>query len=199
MKGMCICPFHEDHSPSLSLDFSRNLYYCFVCAEGGSIVNFVMSKEDLDYAQAISWLNEFFGSDLAAGARAKPLFSSQQIDERARELFWVDLWHFMVMCKNYQPNDYCSWPLWRYLMYGNKYDPKNDWVPADPVDFIPNMTKCKKDAEKHLYKERLEQIDRKKNPMKYIFAELTGEIEYCTWLIEADWITTCLDNDHIKM
>ena len=60
-KGTILCQFHEDHKPSCSIDFTKNLYYCFPCSEGGSIVNFVMGKENLDYAGAVGWLSEFFG------------------------------------------------------------------------------------------------------------------------------------------
>ena len=36
-----ICPFHEDHSPSLSVSVGRNMYKCFACGHGGDAIHFV--------------------------------------------------------------------------------------------------------------------------------------------------------------
>lgn len=64
-KGTAFCPFHNDkNKPGLSIDFSRNLYHCFTCGAGGSIVGFVMMKEDINYGSAIEWINKFYSSNL---------------------------------------------------------------------------------------------------------------------------------------
>ena len=36
-----LCPFHDDHRPSLSVDPDRGLYHCFVCKAGGDAIKFV--------------------------------------------------------------------------------------------------------------------------------------------------------------
>ena len=43
----CVCPFHKDTNPSLSLNNEKGLFYCFGCRVGGDIVKFVQLLEDL--------------------------------------------------------------------------------------------------------------------------------------------------------
>jgi DNA primase len=58
------CPFHEEKTPSFSVDPAEKLYYCFGCSEGGDLISFVQKKENLDFAQAIEALAERFGVQL---------------------------------------------------------------------------------------------------------------------------------------
>src|SRR5690349_1338417 len=54
------CPFHEERTPSFSVNPTDRLYYCFGCHAGGDAVKFVSDKENLDFAGAIEWLAERF-------------------------------------------------------------------------------------------------------------------------------------------
>lgn len=54
------CPFHEERTPSFSVDPVGKLYYCFGCGKGGDVVRFVEETENLDFAGAIEWLAERF-------------------------------------------------------------------------------------------------------------------------------------------
>ena len=36
-----VCPFHEDHSPSMSVSEEKQIYKCFVCGEGGNVITFI--------------------------------------------------------------------------------------------------------------------------------------------------------------
>ncbi len=54
------CPFHEERTPSFSVDPVDKLYYCFGCGKGGDVVRFVQETENLDFADAIEWLAERF-------------------------------------------------------------------------------------------------------------------------------------------
>ena len=43
VKGRrCLCPFHADHHPSMSLKASKNTYRCFVCGASGDNISLVM-------------------------------------------------------------------------------------------------------------------------------------------------------------
>ncbi|HOM02816.1 MAG TPA: DNA primase [Acetivibrio sp.] len=53
-----LCPFHSEKTPSFSVDPSKQLYYCFGCGKGGSVIQFVMEAENLDYIEAIKLLAE---------------------------------------------------------------------------------------------------------------------------------------------
>jgi DNA primase len=53
-----LCPFHEEKTPSFSVNPQDKLFYCFGCGKGGDIINFVRETEQLDFAQAVEWLAE---------------------------------------------------------------------------------------------------------------------------------------------
>lgn len=53
------CPFHEDKTPSLSVNQEKGLYKCFGCGEGGDVFTFVMQKLGLGFSKAVSYLEEF--------------------------------------------------------------------------------------------------------------------------------------------
>jgi DNA primase len=50
------CPFHEERTPSFSVNPVDKLYYCFGCGKGGDLISFVRETENLDFAGAIEWL-----------------------------------------------------------------------------------------------------------------------------------------------
>lgn len=53
-KGLC--PFHNERTPSFSVNKARNICKCFSCGKGGSPVNFIMEHEQLSYAEALRYL-----------------------------------------------------------------------------------------------------------------------------------------------
>lgn len=59
-----LCPFHDDHSPSLSVSPDKQIYKCFVCGESGNVFNFVMNYEHLSFSEAISLLAKNIGMNL---------------------------------------------------------------------------------------------------------------------------------------
>ena len=72
------CPFHEERTPSFSINAVDNLYYCFGCGAKGDAITFVREKEGLDFAQAIEWLAERFRVPLEYED------VSPEVDERRR-------------------------------------------------------------------------------------------------------------------
>jgi DNA primase len=54
------CPFHEERTPSFSVNAQDKLFYCFGCGKGGDVITFVRETEQLDFAQAVEWLAERF-------------------------------------------------------------------------------------------------------------------------------------------
>lgn len=59
-----LCPFHQEKSPSFSVDPVEKLYYCFGCGEGGDLLGFVQKKENLDFAAAVEYVAERYGVQL---------------------------------------------------------------------------------------------------------------------------------------
>jgi DNA primase len=54
------CPFHEERTPSFSVNAQDKLFYCFGCGKGGDVITFVRETEQLDFAEAVEWLAERF-------------------------------------------------------------------------------------------------------------------------------------------
>lgn len=51
-----ICPFHDDHNPSMSISPEKQIYTCFVCGASGNVINFVMNYEKISFAEAVAKL-----------------------------------------------------------------------------------------------------------------------------------------------
>jgi DNA primase len=54
------CPFHEERTPSFSVNATDKLYYCFGCGAKGDLITFVRESEQLDFAGAVEWLADRF-------------------------------------------------------------------------------------------------------------------------------------------
>jgi len=54
-----LCPFHEDHSPSLVISPQKNLWNCLgACGKGGSVIDWVMRAEGISFRHAVELLRE---------------------------------------------------------------------------------------------------------------------------------------------
>lgn len=72
-----LCPFHNEKTPSFSVDPEKQLYHCFGCGEGGNVFTFIMAQERLDFIDSIKLLAERKGIAL-------PGSSDRGQDEEAR-------------------------------------------------------------------------------------------------------------------
>jgi DNA primase len=59
-----LCPFHEERTPSFSVDAAEKLYHCFGCGVGGDTIKFVEEKEGLGFAEAVELLADRYGVEL---------------------------------------------------------------------------------------------------------------------------------------
>ncbi|HZG53317.1 MAG TPA: DNA primase [Pyrinomonadaceae bacterium] len=55
---MACCPFHQEKTPSFSVNPSKDIFYCFGCQKGGSVFNFVMEMERVSFPEAIKIVAE---------------------------------------------------------------------------------------------------------------------------------------------
>src|SRR5919202_4827538 len=58
------CPFHEERTPSFSVNPQEKLFFCFGCGKGGDLISFVRETEQLDFAQAVERLADRFNVTL---------------------------------------------------------------------------------------------------------------------------------------
>ena len=58
------CPFHDEKTPSFSVNPERQFYYCFGCGAGGNALGFVMDYERLDFRDAVESLSHTVGLEV---------------------------------------------------------------------------------------------------------------------------------------
>jgi DNA primase len=56
-----ICPFHQEKTPSFSVDPDNQLFYCFGCGTGGDLFKFVMLYDKLEFPETVEMLAQRFG------------------------------------------------------------------------------------------------------------------------------------------
>ena len=59
-----ICPFHDDHKPSMAVNQDKQFYYCFVCQASGNSINFLREYENLDFTDAVETLASSLGLEI---------------------------------------------------------------------------------------------------------------------------------------
>lgn len=62
-----LCPFHEDHKPSMFVNPDKGIFKCFACGVGGDVIKFVQMRENLSFPQSVESLAK------RAGIQIKPL------------------------------------------------------------------------------------------------------------------------------
>jgi DNA primase len=80
------CPFHEERTPSFSVNPTEKLFYCFGCGKGGDLVSFVQETEALDFAEAIERLADRFGVRLEYEESSPQREARQRHSKRLFEL-----------------------------------------------------------------------------------------------------------------
>ncbi len=95
-EHVCLCPFHDDHNPSMRVYADRQTYRCWVCNAGGDCFEFVMKRESIGFREALEIL--------AKRANIKlPEFSGKREDDDNRTaiyeaLLWAqELFHKTFM------------------------------------------------------------------------------------------------------
>lgn len=55
-KNKALCPFHDDHSPSFSVQPDKQIYKCFSCGESGNVITFVQKYNGITFIEALKML-----------------------------------------------------------------------------------------------------------------------------------------------
>ena len=75
----CICPFHDDHSPSMSISESRQIFKCFVCGVGGNVFSFVEQYEHVSFPEAVKIVADKIGFNMSK------TITTQKVDKYKKE------------------------------------------------------------------------------------------------------------------
>ncbi|HEY5977467.1 MAG TPA: DNA primase [Solirubrobacterales bacterium] len=94
-----LCPFHEERTPSFSVDAQEKLYHCFGCGVGGDTIKFVEEKEGLSFSDAVELLADRYGVDLErekedprAEARRQQRRRLEELLDRTASFYAKFLW-----------------------------------------------------------------------------------------------------------
>ncbi|HEU4738697.1 MAG TPA: DNA primase [Solirubrobacterales bacterium] len=94
-----LCPFHDERTPSFSVEPQEKLYHCFGCGVGGDVIKFVEEKDGLNFAEAVELLADRYGVELEreqedprAEARRQRRRRLQELLDRAASFYANTLW-----------------------------------------------------------------------------------------------------------
>ncbi len=65
----CVCPFHDDHNPSMCVVPHKQIYHCFVCGAGGDALSFVINYHKMSFREALQFLADRAGITLSPPPR----------------------------------------------------------------------------------------------------------------------------------
>lgn len=74
----CVCPFHDDHSPSMSISTSKQIYKCFSCGAAGNVFTFVENYEHVSFSEAVRIVAEKIGYNLAGAVKQEIVYKYQK-------------------------------------------------------------------------------------------------------------------------
>jgi DNA primase len=80
------CPFHDDRTPSFSVNPVKGYYHCFGCGVGGDTIRFVRETEQLDFVGAVEWLAARFNVPLEYEEQSPEVEARRQRQKRVFEL-----------------------------------------------------------------------------------------------------------------
>ena len=74
-----ICPFHDDHNPSMSVSTEKQMYKCFVCGAAGDVFTFVKNYEKISYEESVSKIASKIGINIKFDSKKKEsdIYSNQ--------------------------------------------------------------------------------------------------------------------------
>ena len=71
-----VCPFHDDHSPSMSVSPDLQIYTCFSCGATGNVFKFIMDYENVSFMEAVRKVADKGGIDVnLSGIKSKRVIS----------------------------------------------------------------------------------------------------------------------------
>ncbi|TVQ61366.1 MAG: DNA primase [Phycisphaerales bacterium] len=65
-----VCPFHDDHKPSMYVVPDKQIFHCFSCGAGGDVFTFIQKYHSMDFVEALKFLAERAGIELTPRKRA---------------------------------------------------------------------------------------------------------------------------------
>lgn len=96
-----LCPFHDDHKPSMNVNPDKQIFKCFACSAGGDVIKFVQMREGLTFMRAVERLADRAGIKLSFAKRT----FEQQSDVDASDVERVNKWALKFWQRNMLDNE----------------------------------------------------------------------------------------------
>ncbi len=81
-----VCPFHNDHDPSMNINTDKQIYKCFVCNAGGNVFSFVQNYEKISFPEAVMKVAELVNEPLSYNKEA---FMNEKYDAKTQNYFKI--------------------------------------------------------------------------------------------------------------
>ena len=81
-----LCPFHNENTPSFSVNADKQLYYCFGCGAAGNVISFIMQIENYNFVEAVEKLADRAGIQLPKAEFSPEDAKKEKLKERLFEL-----------------------------------------------------------------------------------------------------------------
>ena len=84
-----LCPFHNEKTPSFNVSVIKGIFKCFGCGKGGDSVRFIMDHEKAAYPDALRFLANKYGIEIAEVENSP---EEQAVNNRRESLYIVSAW-----------------------------------------------------------------------------------------------------------
>jgi len=74
----CICPFHDDHNPSLSISPEKQIYTCFVCGASGNVFTFLQEFKNISFLEAVKEVAHSSGLSVNVDVSRPKMFEKEK-------------------------------------------------------------------------------------------------------------------------
>ena len=91
-----LCPFHDDHKPSMNVNPDKQIFKCFACSVGGDVIKFIQIREGLSFMRAVERLAQRAGIKLTLSKRTE----GQQLEGDPADIEKVNKWAMKYWQKN---------------------------------------------------------------------------------------------------
>lgn len=130
-----LCPFHDDHSPSLHVSKDKQIFKCFTCGVGGNAISFISNYEHISYKEALYKAAEIAGIKLDNNERV----ISHKTEKDCMKTF-VDYYKMSIeLNSNIDAKKYCDY---RGLTYDVRQKFNIGYSPADKFQTIKYVRSC---------------------------------------------------------
>jgi DNA primase len=180
-----LCPFHDDHRPSMNVNPAKQIFKCFSCGAGGDVFKFVQMRENLTFPQALERLAERANIKLRKPefkGRRSEVGAEQPQDVDPNRLAKVNAWAAKYFQQNL--NDVKIGKIGRDYLAQRKISPESigKWqlgLASTAPDGLINAAKAQKASLKPLEQAGLtvgQSQDKFVNRLMFTITDVTGRV-----------------------